>query len=628
MTTVASDDSSIEVPNPLEHKLYDSWQTALADGYHGIAKALRDLLGQVLESKVEQYLRTCRYHEAIECSLWLLKTTPSSRLGYLYFGDTYFRLGAYAFALEHYRFCTTLFPDAHVFQERIRRTEEYIRKQRDPILRLPGELIVRIFEYIPEQRIQALAVSRVWRQSIQELPVWSKVVILKDLLPFDDAPYRAYERGLKHVLKPQLRDLTWKTCYSVDAVCYTLIEAGCTNLRKMDFTTELPLRISDLSQESVCTTIIHLGAHLKELTLRTAFQPRNALRRLIASLPQLESFTCNNSFYDIEQPPLYTDESLPQGPLKLKHLRLLGMTWPLEEIEYLPGMTPELVSLIVEQRPTRDHQRGSDAVQAFLEHCPKLETLIWMREASSFLGTLEWCSHTRPNASMRSGLRHFVLDRRINLPDDFVHGIMSQSQDTLEMLYCGSQIGDNPRHLSPALVFSQLRWVSLNIDLLPALGSFRHLLSSSPLLEEVRLRNFDLIPGDMRELARLPKLHTLVLDACASGQDSLLELFQGIVASGSPLSMLEITDFMIVDALNEEVFAALAQITSLTRLVMSIEEVERYEDICLHAFIDAARTSGIAKNLRYLDLFSDIEYGDKHLVYSSIYCVFPEAHVV
>lgn len=233
MTTLYPDEDSIEAPNPLEHKLYDSWQTALAEGYTEIAKGLRDLLGQVLESKIEQYLRTCRYHEAIECSLWLLKATPSSWRGYLYFGDTYFRLGSYTFALEHYRFCTTLFPDAPVFLDRIQRTEGYIRKQRDPIPRLPGELIVRIFEFIPEQRIEALAVSHAWRQVIQDLPMWSKVVILKDPGGPYGSPYDAYEDGLKHVLKPQLRDLTWKTIYPLDAITDVLTDAGCTHIRKM-----------------------------------------------------------------------------------------------------------------------------------------------------------------------------------------------------------------------------------------------------------------------------------------------------------------------------------------------------------------------------------------------------------
>lgn len=390
----------------------------------------------------------------------------------------------------------------------------------------------------------------------------------------------------------------------------------------------LPLFVKEFLKEDVCTGITQLGAHLKELTLHVAFQPRHALRRLIANLPQLETLTCDNLSSDTGQLPLYADGPLPQGPLKLKHLCFVGMAWPIEEIDYLPTITPDLVRLVVEQRPTRHSERGIEAVRGFLEHCPKLETLVWMRDASVYLDILERCAHTRPNTSRRSGLRHFLLDRRIKLSDDFLHGIMTHSQDTLEALYCGSQVDDAPRDMTPALVFPHLRWLSLNIGLLPTFGSMRHLLTSSPLLEEVRLRNFDLLPADMRVLARLPKLHTLVLDVCASGQDSLLELFQGVVASGCPLSTLEITEFMVVDALNEEVFTALAHITTLTRLVMSIEEVERYEDICLHAFLDAARTSGIAKSLRYLDLFADIEYDDKHLVYSTIYCTFPEAHVV
>ncbi|ORY89968.1 hypothetical protein BCR43DRAFT_499776 [Syncephalastrum racemosum] len=626
----------------LEDGLGLSLKKAIEENNTDVAESLCVLLSHVLESKIRQSLNACDYSTALQRTEWLLQVRPSSPSPILLFCEIYVRLGWLDYALEMCYEGASFFSEKSVFRDRIDWIMQYKSERRDPMQCFPPELVTRIFEFAPEKRITSRCVSRLWRDTLDQLPIWRRLTINRDnsnlFLEFGSAADIDIPPPAS-IMTPALQHLTWSTFYPPSYVIQSLDARGCTQLQSLNFTMKTNSPFSAVPDPDFCYNIRHLGDHLTDLTVDVPYHQRYVIRRLLASLPQLVSLKYYHRFPErrAEEADLHVDDALPQGPLKLKYLQCLGEKWPPEDFTGLAPLVPELVSFIVRPDPDPDHTSASWAITGeFMEHCPQLETLIWKYSIQPYLDILSRpggptiATDTFPEADLSPGVRHLILDSGLQVNDMTLYDFMREHQATLEALYCAIEIhvpfGQD--RVLPQLEFPRLRWLSIGFCLPRGCDTLSSLPSICPRLEALRLKflDFALTTDDVRPLSQFSRLHSLRINSCSfESADTLLTLFEGIIASHCPLLSLELSPLYGDELVTNSVLDALGRITSLKRLVISTEERALSKDN-LDAFLNSASESGLAKSLEYLDFFK-FDMMPRALWCTLLYSTFTKAHI-
>ncbi|ORY95907.1 hypothetical protein BCR43DRAFT_493793 [Syncephalastrum racemosum] len=635
-------------PASLEEALYKALKAAIHEDNMVVASSLRDLLRQVLESKIRQLLQACDYRTASQCAGWLLETHRAIASPLLYYGEIAARAGRAEEATRIYELGALLFPAKCGFRDRIIQLERSNDKRRDPILCLPTELITCIFEYVPEQRMVSRRVSHAWRDMLDQLPVWRNVKICRDksdyltqLIP--SIPMTTVKQFLPQhvpVLSRQIQHLAWSTYYPSDYVMQTLATNECTQLGSLHLIMKNgPLR-GAFSEFGCSFSQRPITPFLTDLTLDVHHGQRYSILRLLASLPQLVSFqyrqrSCSNS---ADEEILFSGPSFPSDPLTLRHLCCLGVSWSSDELAQLPPLLPGLESLVVEQHSDIEAQ---DMLLAFMQRCRKLQTVVWADDVDSLLdvraAACDGLNFVLGNKNTKageprpsSGISHLLLGESLRITAD-MQDFFSRNQHTLQVLHFGNRESGALGLQHPVfqqMCFSQLRCLSLYATWFPLAHSLPHILSLCPKLEELGLLFIDLfLDDDPQAIAGLSRLQTLTIENCYYDSDFLPQLFQEIIASGCPLANLTIIDDLAEDSLVTELMLAhLGDMFTLRKLVLDAT-FDTVSDDHIDTFLIHARISGLAENLQYLDICRSTVEG-RPLWIVLLHSVFVEAHII
>lgn len=548
----------------------------------------------------------------------------------------------------NYEHGASLFPAEGAFSDRIAQLRQGLAKRRDPVLCLPPEIITRIFEYAPEQRLTSRGVSHTWRNALDHLPIWRHVTIRRDCSKrLSQCNSRQLTLiGLKlspeHVpmLGQQLQHLTWSTFYPSRYVIEALATNNCTQLHSLDLVLKnSPVRDTFLELCRFPARAL-MAPHLTELTLDVHYGHRYSLLHLLASLPQLASLKYTHRSHDgsTDKEVLFSGPSFPTGPHRLQRLQCLCASWSDSDLKHLPAMLPELESLVIEQVEDGAIQ---DILGAFMQQSKKLKTLVWAYDVGPLLDTLPstfthlstsitTTNNTKPHESgLPSGTRHVILGQSIQVPSTDIRGFLQRSQHTLEALQFE---GREPGLFEPTLVFqqlsfSQLRYLSLYSCFAPVTDSLPGLLTSCPNLEELSLFYVDLLlDDDALAIAGLGRLHTLTIENCYYDSEFLPALFHQIMTLGCP-----VTDLTVIDGVSEEgmiteiMLAQLGDIASLKKIVLDANVTITSDHI--ETFLEHAQNSGLAQSLRHLDMCrSSIAMKPQWLVLLN--STFPAAHII
>lgn len=194
-----------------------------------LEKCLRESLELVLGWRTNEYLKAGKLDVALDHANALIEMYPNSPVGYISAGDVYSERCDYKRAIDIYaeglaksnERCT-----AEIVQ-RLESTKLLRDRKCDPLEYLPGELIAKIFDYVPEKRALCTRLSRSWRHRLPLLPMWSAlhVGIIEQRTPGD------WQNGLAQVLKPSLREIHIETDSSLCPILSLMRQAGCTNVR-------------------------------------------------------------------------------------------------------------------------------------------------------------------------------------------------------------------------------------------------------------------------------------------------------------------------------------------------------------------------------------------------------------
>ncbi|ORY95908.1 hypothetical protein BCR43DRAFT_493794 [Syncephalastrum racemosum] len=538
----------------------------------------------------------------------------------------------------------SLFPLEEAFRERIIQLKQSSDKQRDPMTCLPPELITHVFGYVPEQRMVSRRVSRIWCNTLDQLPVWRHIKITKDGSEFltgimPDSPLIDFTDPLAREgpkLNSQTQQLTWSTYFPPEYVVNILAERGCSQLRSLNLILKNgPLRkvFAELSLPPAHTL---MAPFLTDLTLKVNEQHCCLILRLLALLPQLVSLQYKQRRHKglAAESPLLSGASFPTGPHRLRRLQCLGQSFSRKELACLPPLLPDLESLIVEQVVNME---TSEILIAFTKQCQKLQTIVWADHVGPLLDTLSPKSYQLNSATaIKSttshgprGSNYFLLDGVFPLSAD-MHHFFPRNQHTLELLQFVGKMDTRPliqNHGFRQLFFPQLRYLSLRSSFFPVADSLPHILSLCPNLEELSISDIELfVDADPQAIAGLPKLHTLRIDGCFYDSGFLEELFDLIVALDRPLATLTILDHFVGDQwITELMLRRLGDIATLRKLVLDTMFHETW-DGHIDAFLRHAQLSGLAKNLQYLDIFSHM-IAAKPLWLVLLHSVFTAAHI-
>ncbi|ORY95909.1 hypothetical protein BCR43DRAFT_316298 [Syncephalastrum racemosum] len=300
---------------------------------------------------------------------------------------------------------------------------------------------------------------------------------------------------------------------------------------------------------------------------------------------------------------MFSGPSSPTGPHRLRHLRLLGASFSLNELGLLPTLLPDLETLIVQQSSWFDNQ---DLFSAFMQQCRKLQTVMWADSVDERDDTP--ASASDPLNAV--GTSRFYLGLELHITAD-MYDFFSRNQRTLDVLQFGRNILSAPieapvfRHLS----FPQLRCLGIyqgvNQGVFPVANSLQHILSMCPNLEDLTLECIELLlDNDSQAIAGLPRLRNLVIDNCDYVADFLPDLFQRIVSLEYPVADLTIMDNMTSNTLLPGLMLEhLGDMATLRKLYLALDpDHDDISDDHIDAFLRRAQRSGLAQSLQLMDI--------------------------
>ncbi|ORY93904.1 hypothetical protein BCR43DRAFT_349374 [Syncephalastrum racemosum] len=194
-----------------------------------LERCLRESLELVLGWRTNEYLKSGKLDVALDHANALIEMYPNSPVGYISAGDVYCEKCDYKRAVDIYAegLAKSNQRSTAEIAQRVESTKLLRDKKCDPLIYLPGELIAKIFDYVPEKRVLCTRLSRTWRQRLPLLPMWSTLRV--------DIQLRRpgyWHNGLVRVLKPSLREIHIETDSELCPILSLMSQAGCDNVRK------------------------------------------------------------------------------------------------------------------------------------------------------------------------------------------------------------------------------------------------------------------------------------------------------------------------------------------------------------------------------------------------------------
>lgn len=202
----------------------DSSDTTLEQPTQLVVSALEDLFEQRALLLKEQH----RLRHAVDLVKHLIRISPTSTRGFALLGYLFCEKLEFENAIDAYQSGLELGQDASLVA-RLERAKRQQDAKVDFVTRMPADIIIHIFSFIPRHRVLCSTVSKAWKDVLLQLPLWSTLSINTVGLD-ENGPWR---RGIIPYLRPELSSLTVHTSHGVPLLASLLIEAGCEDVHKL-----------------------------------------------------------------------------------------------------------------------------------------------------------------------------------------------------------------------------------------------------------------------------------------------------------------------------------------------------------------------------------------------------------
>lgn len=206
---------------------------------------LTQALENVLEERVAQAIASNQLSEAMMLAETFMTRCPHSAQAFRYGGDISFKRLNYSRAIELYTRYLELDPDADVPQLVVARRKR--SRKADPLTRLPDAVLECIFGFVPESRLEAMLVCRLWHTKLLRLhALWSTFTLNlcnKRLSSYFEATSRRY-------LGPHVKHLTLKTNKQLCPAMSLLVLSQCTRIETISKLKTHPMPYSVLIRSS------------------------------------------------------------------------------------------------------------------------------------------------------------------------------------------------------------------------------------------------------------------------------------------------------------------------------------------------------------------------------------------
>ncbi|ORY90431.1 hypothetical protein BCR43DRAFT_499286 [Syncephalastrum racemosum] len=581
-------------------------QSHRAKDYAQAETSIRDALHVILDLRAAEQMELGLLNSCLEHGLSLMELYPDAATGYTWCANVYSAKCNYKRAAELYALASERDPNSLELQQAAAQSLARTHCRLDPLLHLPNEVILKIFDFIPQMRVRCTRVSRAWRHHLLSLgSLWTTLSIYVVRKP--NVGY--WQGGLQRYLHPNLKHVNVSTNGHVCAILSLLIQADCMNIKKItlrDVTHYKPDSSADGRRSHMDISFLHqlsmLGHSLTHLRIGSSLRPRGLLCMLLTTLPCLEILVFRPS-PDTKQRytvPTWDDTylSTPRAT-SLRHLEWMnhwdsdGMT----EANFLAAYCPDLEYILL-----NSFGEALSPVELFAEivqkNCHNLKQLT--------LGVTRIDRHlrdigTRPDVH---GVRYLTLNTQMPLNSTFAQDLLVQHEQTLEELHYISTPGVDFSTLRDTLHIQppNLRWLAVAYSPLEGLHPLPAFITSCPRLETIQLDRVKLTPGLARALLQLPNLRTLSLSRCLGDVQSYLDFLEGVASLPHDQQRLEAFNFVSHNTsfdLNP-ILVATGALASVTHLRLCIKA--RSSKAALEEFLDNAAASGLIENAVYLDI--------------------------
>ncbi|ORY97389.1 hypothetical protein BCR43DRAFT_489690 [Syncephalastrum racemosum] len=610
--------------------------------YDSALSELTLALENVLEERVVQAIASNQLSQAMVLAETFMTRCPHTAKAFRYGGDISFKRLNYNRAIELYTRYLELDPDADVPQLVVARRKR--SRKADPFMRLPNSILEHIFGYIPESRLEAVLVCKLWTTKLRRLhALWSSFTLNlcnKRLSSYFEATSRRY-------LGPHIKHLTLKTNKHLCPAMSLLVLGECTRIETITVQDSSIYKDEKETKRNAppwsnAVDLVTLGTCMTRLHIMTTFVAPNALLLLLSTCPRLKSL-----IYLIEE------KSAPKNVARLNRARspLCSELAPLDcsalqvpervDIEHLEWVYLDdvlnhaawLIRACIKMRCLRVRGSGEhrsnkfgDQLAHFIsqvqEKWPALERLLFPR--SRGVAETLWGYDERQKAKQEVLQAHGLCELAVTYYEpkapEFkaLHTCLLRHQQTLEYLNFSSWC--YVRHLDapePKCLFTNQQAIPLlprletlvlgdSISYMQRLDTF--IADTCHNVRRIYLYDLTIDESVIDALLQLPYLTTLHIDDCnGKGQDLEARFIRGIVAQGDSctLAELEITPDPFDRFWGMQHFPETAKFKTLKRLAyggMRIHMDEALE----RRFVENATESGLINTLDCLRVGFDL----------------------
>ncbi|ORY93597.1 hypothetical protein BCR43DRAFT_507953 [Syncephalastrum racemosum] len=349
-----------------------------------------------------------------------IHTFPRLAHGYLAVGNAQFELGHYARAVATYQRGMEAVKDPDL-ERALQRAIACRDIRLDPLSKLDGTLLQRIFNVIPEQRLTCIGLSQRWRESLLNLPVWNSLdIFLRDF----SSPL--WQDGLTRVLNCDLK------CVSIQDIVGDK-EGRFLGISVQEESFQLCINAR------LCKRIQTLASRsLADIRISLTLIPSNFTRFLLFLCPKLTVLSCTflpgytlSILPPLQVPPAFNAMT---APFTHAHLKVLQTPYSTEGLDDISAVVPSLQALLVcgEWKP-------ESPMNAALRHLsPKSELRLLHLSDQGKEGDDLDAALSRLQGETGNGLHDFHLS--VMPPNETMHDalnrVMQANRDTLVHVRC------------------------------------------------------------------------------------------------------------------------------------------------------------------------------------------------
>ncbi|ORY93263.1 hypothetical protein BCR43DRAFT_496607 [Syncephalastrum racemosum] len=587
--------------------------------YERAEDCLRDAYHSLLELRIAQALKTQRLNTAMQHAVTLTRLFPQSPSGYQWQGDIWCDKLDYKRAVEAYKKGVRHSDNSVNLEESAAKATERRDSKLDPVVALPSEVFCYLFEFVPTKRVTAMCVSRQWRQELlSNKAVWKDLSIHL----IDKQPNGYWQAGLSRVLSSSLQTLSITTNVKICPLLYLLANAQCTHVKSIviedtsTYCPELgrsgqqsflePVFIQSLSKLSMCLTSLTIT--------QCSLRPLGLLPVLLTLCPRLVQLTYTPQPFLIDRYSLPTwDGILLPDPQVTDLKRLDWMTYwesdGVNEAAFVVACCPNLQYVRLHAHHEQNASDPHQFVNIIRQECPRLKYLS--------IGALELPKLSEeqddkdiPEELQISGIQHLFLDSREPLMTRTdLRSMLVSNQDTItKLVYAGDpdDVSLTPDEVEPLFQLKKLQELTMGFGISANISPLPLLLLSSPALCKLVLVRVTLSSSAFTAIGSLPNLAVLSLTRCPMNLTGVLTFIsQSAARQDNPLRKFSYSSqSTTVDM--DTFLSDLGLLASLTHLQVHLSKGTTERG--LERFRKNARQSGLAKNLRSLDL--SVPYAD------------------